>query len=109
MATFHEALKHKNRLSPVLLKRAEVMGVGVGYADPKKPTSGASVIVYTHQKIVPSGLNNLKSVASKIGSICACSLSLSEFVQSTCANGFQTQSVSRQLLFKVEIVQYLAE
>jgi hypothetical protein len=68
MATFHEALKHKNRLSPVLLKRAEVMGVGVGYADPKKPTAGASVIVYTHQKIVPSGLNNLKSVASKLGS-----------------------------------------
>ncbi|MDR6551307.1 hypothetical protein [Paenibacillus qinlingensis] len=68
MATFHEALKHKNRLSPMLLKRAEVIGVGVGYADPKKPSAGAGVIVYTHQKIVPSGLNNLKSVASKLGS-----------------------------------------
>lgn len=67
MSTFHEALKHKNRISPVLLKRAEVMAVGVGYADPKKPTLGASVIVYTHQKIVPSGLNNLKSVAAKLG------------------------------------------
>jgi hypothetical protein len=68
MATFHEALKHKNRISPVLLKRAGVMAVGVGYADPKKPTLGASVLVYTHQKIVPSGLNNLKSVAAKMGS-----------------------------------------
>ncbi|WP_244163063.1 S1 family peptidase [Paenibacillus pectinilyticus] len=68
MATFHEALKHKNRISPMLLKRAEVMAVGVGYVDPHKPSLGASVIVYTHDKIVPSGLNNLKSVAAKLGS-----------------------------------------
>ncbi|WNR46376.1 chymotrypsin family serine protease [Paenibacillus roseipurpureus] len=68
MATFHEALKHKNRISPVLLKRAGVMAVGVGYVDPLKPSLGASVIVYTHHKIVPSGLNSLKSTAAKLGS-----------------------------------------
>lgn len=68
MATFHEALKHKNRISPVLLKRAGVMAVGVGYADPGKPALGAGVIVYTHQKIVPSSINSLKSVAAKAGS-----------------------------------------
>lgn len=67
MATFNEALKHKNRISPVLLKRAEVMAVGVGYADPSKPALGAGVVVYTHQKIVPSSLNSLKGVVAKAG------------------------------------------
>ncbi|MDQ0900233.1 MULTISPECIES: hypothetical protein [unclassified Paenibacillus] len=67
MATFNEALKHKNRISPVLLKRAEVMAVGVGYLDPSKPALGAGVIVYTHQKTVPSSLNSLKGVVSKAG------------------------------------------
>ena len=92
MATFHEALKHKNRISPVLLKRAEVMAVGVGYADPKKPALGASVIVYTHQKIVPSGLNSLKSVAAKLGSSVPV-----RFLSSGCSkrisNGCQTESL----------------
>ncbi|UKS30354.1 S1 family peptidase [Paenibacillus sp. HWE-109] len=68
MATFHEALKHKNRISPVLLKRAEVTAVGVGYADPNKPALGAGVIVYTHQKIVPSSMNSLKGTLAKAGS-----------------------------------------
>ncbi|MDD9268682.1 hypothetical protein ACFPES_16710 [Paenibacillus sp. GCM10023248] len=67
MATFHEALKHKNRLSPVLLKRAEVVAVGVGYADPGKPALGAGVIVYTQKKIVPSSLTSLKGVLAKSG------------------------------------------
>ncbi|SDM88134.1 hypothetical protein SAMN04487897_101358 [Paenibacillus sp. yr247] len=67
MATFHEALKHKNRISPVLLKRSEVMAVGVGYADPSKPALGAGVIVYTHHKIVPSSLNSLKGAVAKAG------------------------------------------
>jgi hypothetical protein len=69
MATFHEALKHKNRISPVLLKRAEVMAVGVGYADPSKPKLGAGVIVYTHNKITPSNLYSLKGVVSKAGTV----------------------------------------
>ncbi|WP_240343753.1 S1 family peptidase [Paenibacillus sp. SYP-B3998] len=67
MATFYEALKHKNRMSPVLLKRAEVLAVGVGYADPSKPALGAGVLVYTRQKIVPSSLNSLKSTILKAG------------------------------------------
>lgn len=67
MATFNEALKHKNRISPVLLKRAEVMAVGVGYVDPSKPALGAGVIVYTHQKTVPSSLSSLKGVVAKAG------------------------------------------
>lgn len=68
MATFHEALKHKNRVSPVLLKRAEVVAVGVGFADPDKPALGAGVIVYTQKKIVPSSLTSLKGVLAKSGS-----------------------------------------
>ncbi|WP_246362074.1 S1 family peptidase [Paenibacillus alba] len=67
MATFQEALKQKNRISPVLLKRAGVTAVGVGYADPQKPALGAGVIVYTHQKIIPSSLTSLKGVLTKAG------------------------------------------
>ncbi|MFC5450255.1 chymotrypsin family serine protease [Paenibacillus aestuarii] len=67
MATFYEALKHKNRLSPTLLKRAEVMAVGVGYADPSNPSRGAGVIVYTHKKVTPSHLTNLKASLVKAG------------------------------------------
>lgn len=67
MATFNEALKHKDRISPVLLKRAEVMAVGVGYADPSKPALGAGVVVYTHQKIFSSSLSSLKGVVAKAG------------------------------------------
>ncbi|MDU0201688.1 MULTISPECIES: hypothetical protein [Paenibacillus] len=68
MATFHEALKHKNRISPVLLKRAEVVAVGVGYMDPSKPALGSGVIVYTQKKIVPSSMNSLKGTLAKAGS-----------------------------------------
>ncbi|WP_246294454.1 S1 family peptidase [Paenibacillus planticolens] len=67
MATFHEALKHKNRISPVLLGRSGVTAVGVGYADPNKPALGAGVIVYTHQKFAPSSLNTLKGMLAKAG------------------------------------------
>ncbi|MBP1961470.1 hypothetical protein [Paenibacillus aceris] len=67
MATFHEALKLKNKISPVLLKRAEVVAVGVGYADPSKPSLGAGIIVYTQKKIVPSSLQSLKGVLAKTG------------------------------------------
>lgn len=68
MATFHEALKHKNRISPVLLKRAEVVAVGVGYMDPSKPALGSGVVVYTQKKIVPSSMTSLKGVLAKAGS-----------------------------------------
>ncbi|MFB9328762.1 hypothetical protein ACFFSY_22735 [Paenibacillus aurantiacus] len=67
MATFYEAVKHKNRMSPVLLKRAEVMAVGVGYADPSKPALGAGIIVYTHKKITSSSLNHLSQTIAKSG------------------------------------------
>lgn len=68
MATFHEALKHKNRISPVLLKRAEVVAVGVGYMDPSKPALGSGVVVYTQKKIIPSSMTSLKGVLAKAGS-----------------------------------------
>ncbi|MFD0692827.1 hypothetical protein ACFQZT_01870 [Paenibacillus sp. GCM10027628] len=67
MATFYEALRHKNRMAPILLKRAEVMAVGVGYADPAKPAEGAGIIIYTHKQIVPSSLNSLKLTLAKAG------------------------------------------
>jgi len=65
MANFHEALKHKNRLSPVLLKRAEVMAVGVGYADPNKPAAGACVIVYTKKNIAAARMTSLKLTVTR--------------------------------------------
>ncbi|MGG1516745.1 hypothetical protein ABE504_15160 [Paenibacillus oryzisoli] len=71
MATFHEALRHKKRISHTLLKRPEVTAIGVGYVDPKKPALGASVIVYTQKKIVPSSMNSLRTVAAQAGATSA--------------------------------------
>ncbi|WP_230633145.1 hypothetical protein [Paenibacillus athensensis] len=65
MANFHQALQHKNRLSPVLLKRAGVMAVGVGYADPGKPASGACVIVYTKKNIAAAEITSLKLAVTR--------------------------------------------
>ncbi|WP_241243018.1 S1 family peptidase [Paenibacillus whitsoniae] len=67
MATFHEALRHKKRIAHTLLKRPEVTAIGVGYVDPHKPALGASVIVYTQKKIVPSSMNGLRTVATQAG------------------------------------------
>ncbi|UJF35068.1 S1 family peptidase [Paenibacillus hexagrammi] len=67
MATFHEALKHKNRISMALLKRSDVLAVGVGYADPNKPNLGAGIVVYTKKKIVPTGMNYVNQVMAKAG------------------------------------------
>ncbi|MNI07127.1 hypothetical protein D3C73_601310 [compost metagenome] len=59
MATFLEALRQKNTLSPVLLRRSDIRGVGIGYADPSKPSHGAAVIVYTRKKIISTDITKL--------------------------------------------------
>lgn len=51
MATFYEALKVKEQIAKDLLKRKDILGVGIGYYNPKKPKDGASIIVYS-QKVV---------------------------------------------------------
>ncbi|WP_025678061.1 hypothetical protein [Paenibacillus massiliensis] len=56
MATFAEALALKTRLAPRLLKNVLVQAVGVGYADPTRPSKGAAVIIYTHKGVSYSSL-----------------------------------------------------
>ncbi|WP_223192265.1 S1 family peptidase [Paenibacillus sedimenti] len=67
MATFYEALKHKNRISMSLLKRPDVYGVGVGYANPNKPASGAGINVYTRKNIAATSVQNLKMLMAAVG------------------------------------------
>ncbi|MBD2867911.1 chymotrypsin family serine protease [Paenibacillus arenilitoris] len=53
MATFLEALQHKTKIAPALLKQAGVSAIGVGYASPDRPSRGAAVTVYM-QKAMPT-------------------------------------------------------
>lgn len=47
MATFYEATKAKEQIAKELLKNKEILGVGVGYYNPKNPKQGASIIIYS--------------------------------------------------------------
>lgn len=49
MATFYEASKAKEQVANNLLKQSGILGVGVGYYDPKNPKSGASIIIYSQK------------------------------------------------------------
>ncbi|UVI27590.1 hypothetical protein [Paenibacillus spongiae] len=65
MATFYEALRQNNRLTP-LLRHPEISGIGVGYADPGKPSRGAAIIVYTKKNAATAEIS--KSIGKTIGS-----------------------------------------
>lgn len=56
--TFYEAFRLKNRIWRSMLKRPGVTGIGVGYADPSKPSSGAAVILYTSKRL-PTNVSTL--------------------------------------------------
>lgn len=58
MATFYEAYRAKEFLSKRMLKRKGIVGIGVGYADPKHPNKGAGINVYT-DKIGPAAKRRL--------------------------------------------------
>jgi hypothetical protein len=65
MAIFQDALKQKNKLSPILLQRSEIIGIGIGYADPKNPSMGAALHVYTRKKISQASIQNVKNICGR--------------------------------------------
>ncbi|WP_029192352.1 hypothetical protein [Paenibacillus harenae] len=58
MATFREALRHKTKIAPALMKRSGISGVGIGYANPNQPSRGAAVTVYMDHAIPTSAINS---------------------------------------------------
>lgn len=49
MATFYEASKAKEQVADSLLKQSGILGVGVGYYNPKNPKDGAGIIIYSQK------------------------------------------------------------
>lgn len=46
MASFNQANKVKEQIAGKLLQQKDILGVGVGFYDPKNPKKGAGIIVY---------------------------------------------------------------
>ncbi|MCG7408231.1 S1 family peptidase [Paenibacillus sp. ACRRX] len=67
MASFHEAYKAKTRLAPAYLKKKGIVGIGVGYVNPAKPSKGASVIVYTAKASAAAKLSIPSAVTTSSG------------------------------------------
>lgn len=67
MATFREAVRQKNKITNTLLKRRDVHAVGVGYADPLKPKSGAAIYIYTDKNFSTARNRNITAAVSKSG------------------------------------------
>ncbi|TCW39288.1 hypothetical protein EDC32_102535 [Laceyella sacchari] len=65
MATFFEATSQKNKLSKLVLSHSEVHGIGVGYANPRKPSQGAGTIVYVERNISSKRLATLKATMER--------------------------------------------
>lgn len=63
MATFYQATQMKELLSRKMLSRTGVLGIGVGYANPRKPKQGAAVIVYA-PKNAQSVIQNMNALIS---------------------------------------------
>ncbi|OAB27468.1 hypothetical protein PMSD_23485 [Paenibacillus macquariensis subsp. defensor] len=68
MATFYEAFKTKNKVVPMLLRRSDVNAVGVGFANEKEPSKGASILVYFNKNSPTSSLSSLHSELQRIKS-----------------------------------------
>lgn len=66
MSTFHEAFQLKNRVWRSMLKRPGVTGIGVGFADPAKPSQGAAVILYTLKRLPTKTANRLFAVTARL-------------------------------------------
>ena len=65
MATFSEASKAKKEIAKELLKRKDILGVGVGYYNPKNPKEGAGIIIYS-QKAVAHIASTAKKLPKKV-------------------------------------------
>ncbi|MEW9668399.1 hypothetical protein [Ammoniphilus sp. 3BR4] len=57
MASMHTALLQKNNISMRLLRHPEIVGVGIGHADPQRPDRGGAILLYTHKNIVTAEVN----------------------------------------------------
>ncbi len=66
MATFYEAYRTKEYLSKKFLKRKGIVGIGVGYADPKHPNKGAGINVYTDNIGLAAKRRLLKTLTAAI-------------------------------------------
>ncbi|MDD9265508.1 hypothetical protein ACFPES_00535 [Paenibacillus sp. GCM10023248] len=63
MATMYQAFLQKNKISMKLLSRPEIVGVGIGYANPERPDCGAAIIIYTRKNIAAT---EVKQMVTKI-------------------------------------------
>ncbi len=59
LATMYQAFMQKNKISTKLLSRPEIVGVGIGYADPERPNRGAAIIVYTQKKFAATEVKQM--------------------------------------------------
>ncbi|MEW9671642.1 hypothetical protein [Ammoniphilus sp. 3BR4] len=64
MASFRMAVMTKNKIKRKILARPEVTGIGVGFADPKRPNREAAIILYTQQNLSTSKIDDLQSAVS---------------------------------------------
>lgn len=65
MATFYEVSKAKEQVVENLLKQSGILGVGVGFYDPKNPKNGASIIIYS-QKAVAQTMSIPNTISATI-------------------------------------------
>lgn len=65
MATFYQATKHVNKVTTQMLKRPEVVGIGVGFANPTKKSLGAGIIVYTKKNVTVAANTSLRTALKK--------------------------------------------
>jgi hypothetical protein len=64
--TFKQAFRMKDRIWRTMLKRTGVTGIGVGFADPRKPSKGAAVIVYTLKKLSAQAESRLLKATGRL-------------------------------------------
>ncbi|MRG26657.1 hypothetical protein [Laceyella tengchongensis] len=99
MATFYEATTQKNKLSKLVWSHSDVHGIGVGYANPRKPSQGAGTIVYVERNISSKRLATLK--ASMERTVGAASNVPIRFIRS---GGFYTDKlVAAQPIFQTRL------
>jgi len=65
MATFYEASRAKDQIADGLLKQSGILGVGVGYYNPKNPKDGAGIIIYS-QKAVAQTMSIPNTVSAMV-------------------------------------------
>ncbi|MDQ0417706.1 hypothetical protein J2Z48_001879 [Croceifilum oryzae] len=68
MATFMECIRHKKQISPAILRSEGVHAIGVGYANPQKPSQGACIITYIDKSLSTRTQSSMaSSIRTKLG------------------------------------------